>query len=453
VVIIIGGGITGLAAAFELTQRGVPFALLEASGRPGGLIVTEHVDGWVIDGGPDSMLAQKPAAIDLCRDVGLSRRLISTTPPRTAFVLKDHRLYPLPSPSILGIPTTAAGLARYHLLPGSARARMALEPLVPRRAFADESVAAFFRRRFGGTTVGLIAEPLLGGIHAGDVERLSMRSLFPRLVEAERKPGRVLMNLRGRAGHDSDGAFRSLRGGMGELVHALAAALPPGAMQLHSPAAAIRRTGAGWKVSHAGGGTDAAAVILAAPSHAVASLIAPVDAGAAQLCREVPYVSTASVALGWSRSDIPHTLSGSGFVVARRYCALRITACTWVSAKWEGRAPPGYALIRAFLGGFHDPAAAELTDDELIQTAAGDVSSVLGIRAAPLLARIFRWRNAGAQHNVGHRARIAGLLSRLRAHPGLFVAGSGFESIGIPDCVAHGRRAAAAAADYVTIGR
>jgi oxygen-dependent protoporphyrinogen oxidase len=165
----------------------------------------------------------------------------------------------------------------------------------------------------------------------------------------------------------------------------------------------------------------------------------------------VPYVSTASVALGWARADIPHPLEGSGFVVARRHNAMRITACTWVSSKWEERAPPRHALLRAFLGGSHDPAAATLGDDELIAAAVRDVSSALGIRTSPVLARVYRWRDAGAQHNVGHRARMAGLGARLRALPGLFVAGSGFDSIGIPDCVAQGRRAAAEAADYVRI--
>jgi oxygen-dependent protoporphyrinogen oxidase len=373
---------------------------------------------------------------------------MSTLPPRRAFVLKGRRLHTLPSPSILGIPTSASALVRYDLLSWPARLRVGIEPLVPSGGAADESVASFFRRRFGPATVRLIAEPLLGGIHAGDVERLSLPSLFPRLADAERTPGKVLRNLRGGA-PDPDGAFRSLRGGMGELVTALIAALPPDTLQLASPATDVGRAGAGWRVGVHGRRVDAQVIIFALPAPVVASLLHATDPAAAEFCRQVPYASTASVALGWRREEVPHPLDGSGFVVARKHSRLRITACTWVSSKWEGRAPAGHALIRAFLGGTHDPGAAELGEAEMIDTAVRDVSSVLGIRSRPSLARIFRWRNAGAQHNVGHRARMAALASRLQALPGLFVTGSGFDSIGIPDCVAHGRRTAAAAADYV----
>ena len=451
-IIIIGGGITGLAAAYELTRRQQPFVLLESSARAGGLILTEHVDGFTIEGGPDSILAQKPAAVRLCEELGLGARLIGTSPPRAAFVLKRGRLHALPSPSVLGIPTTAGAIASYDLLSWRARARVAIEPLVPPRLVADESVASFFRRRFGGATVDLIAEPLLGGIHAGDVERLSMPALFPRLVEAERKPGRVLRNLGGARTPDPEGAFRSLRGGMSELVTALVAALPSDSLRLSSPAARLERGATSWTVAAPGHVHGGQAVIFAAPAPAVAALIEPVDVAAAALCRQVPYVSTVSVALAWPRSAIAHPLEGSGFVVARRHNTMRMTACTWVSSKWESRAPAGHVLLRAFLGGAHDPGAIDLEENELIRMACHELSAVLGIRTAPLLTRVFRWRDAGAQHDVGHLARLNGLHERLRALPGLFVAGSGFDSIGIPDCVAHGRRAAAAAADYVRMG-
>ena len=192
-IVIIGAGITGLAAAYELTQRGAPFVVLESSHRAGGLILTEQIDGFTIDAGPDSMLVQKPAAIQLCNELGLGGRMISTNSPRTAFVLKDGHLFPLPSPSILGIPTTWSGLAGFDLLSPAGRARLALEPAVQRADPGDdESVASFFRRRFGDETVDLIAQPLVGGIHAGDVESLSIRSLFPRLAEAEARHGSVI---------------------------------------------------------------------------------------------------------------------------------------------------------------------------------------------------------------------------------------------------------------------
>jgi oxygen-dependent protoporphyrinogen oxidase len=311
-------------------------------------------------------------------------------------------------------------------------------------------VASFFRRRFGPATVDLIAEPLLGGIHAGDVEKLSMPSLFPRFTSAERQRGGVLRTVA--PPPSGDGLFRALRGGMAELVDAIVHRLPAGSLLLETPAAGMRRQRSGSLVSAGGEGFEAASVILAAPAYVAASLLRTVDDSAANVCATVPYVSTATVALGWARTDVEHPLAGSGFVVARRHNALRITACTWVSSKWESRAPSGKVLLRAFIGSVHDPHAANLTDAELSDIAVRDVSNVLGVSAPPLLTMVCRWRNAGAQHVVGHSARMSGLASRLHSLPGLFVAGSGFESIGIPDCVATGRRVAAAAADYVRMG-
>jgi oxygen-dependent protoporphyrinogen oxidase len=451
VIVIIGGGIAGLAAAYELSRRRQPFVLLEAGARAGGLILTEHVGGFTLDAGPDSILAQKPAAVQLCEELGLGPRLLRARPPRSAFVLKGDRLFPLPSPSVLGIPTTLSALMRYTLLPLSARLRLALEPFVPPGAANDESVGSFFRRRFGSQTVGLIAEPLLAGIHAGEIDHLSVHALYPRLVDAERHRGRVLRNIGNPSTADPDGPFRSLRGGMNELVDAIVSQIPPEAVRLETPAISIDRSGTSWIVAEPGGTHVAAGVIIAAPAHAAARLLAPLDAEAARLCGLVPYVSTASVALGYRRSHLGHPLEGSGFVVARRHSKARITACTWASSKWEARAPEHHALLRAFIGGAHDAAAAELRDDELIAMATGDLSPLLQIRGEPVVARVYRWRNAGAQHVVGHRARMTDLTARLRAQGGLFVTGSGFDSIGIPDCVAHARDVAAAAADYVTM--
>jgi oxygen-dependent protoporphyrinogen oxidase len=455
VIAVIGGGITGLAAAHELTRRQVSFVLLEASPRLGGLIRTDSVDGFTIEAGPDSVLAQKPPALDLFAELGLTPHVISTRPPRTAFVMKRGRLYPLPSPSALGIPTTLGGVARYRLLPASARARVALEPLVPARRAGDESVAGFFRRRFGGATVGLVAEPLLGVIHAGDVEALSMHSLFPRFVEAEVSHGSVLHAFRGASGSPAgDGLFRALSGGMSMLVAAIERRLSPERVRLGAPALAITRAPGDertWCVTTADQQILASAVIVAAPASAAATLLAGVDPHVSALCREVPYASTASIALAWRRGEIDHPLSGSGFVVARRHNSARITACTWVSSKWEGRAPEGMSLLRVFVGGVHDPQAIDLSDGELTEIAVRDMAPVLGIRTPPHLSRVSRWRAAGAQHNVGQLARMADIDTRLARNAGLFVAGSGFRSVGIPDCIADGRAAADAASTYVTI--
>jgi len=443
-VIVVGGGITGLTAAYELQRQGRRAIVLERSPRAGGLILTEQIDGCTIEGGPDSLLTSKPAALDLARELGLENRFQSVRPPGGAFVLRGRALYRLPRPSFLGIPQTWRALAGYSLLSPAARLRLAMEPLIPvRREEDDESIGSFFRRRFGAASVDLIAQPLLGGIHAGDIDTLSMRSLFPRLLDAERAHGSIRRSPVAPSAAVSP--FVSLRGGMITLVQALERQLDRGTVRVDAAVHAIERVGDRWRV----GDVEARALILASPAHAAAALLAPIDAGAAALCRQVPYVSTASVALAWPRTAIAHPLAGTGFVVARRHSDVRITACTWVSSKWEDRAPDGTALVRTFLGGAHDPDVVSLSDDALIAIVRADLERVLGIAGAPTLARVYRWPNAGAQHTVGHLSRVAEIERRLAAHGGLFVAGSGFRAVGIPDCVADARRAAAAAADYL----
>lgn len=448
-VLIIGGGITGLTAAYEVARLGRRPRLLEASARSGGLIFTDHADGFTIEAGPESVLVTKPAAIALARELGLEAEIQTVRPPGGAFVLRGRKLYPLPRPSILGIPQSWSALAQYSLLPPAARARLALERLVPpRRSREDESVGAFFRRRFGTATVDLIAQPLLGGIHAGDIETLSMRSLFPRLLDLERTHGSV---LRAPAVPSTGVAspFVTLRGGMSGLVEALDRQLGTDVVRHGARVDGIEATAAGWRA----GGEDGRVMILAIPAHTAASLLAPIDAEAARLCAEVPYVSTASVALAWPRAAIAHPLAGTGFVVARRHSDARITACTWVSSKWAHRAPEGSALLRVFLGGSHDPDVTSLPDEALVAAARTDLARILGITAEPTLARVYRWPNAGAQHLVGHLDRVETIERRLAAHGGLFVAGSGFRPVGIPDCVADARRVAGEAVAFLVRGR
>jgi oxygen-dependent protoporphyrinogen oxidase len=247
---------------------------------------------------------------------------------------------------------------------------------------------------------------------------------------------------------------------MDTLVQALEGRLAAGAIEHDARIESIERIAAGWRC----GSGEARAVILAVPAHAAASLLRSIDAAAADLCAQVPYVSTASVALAWPRTAIPHPLTGTGFVVARhpstgsgrsraqsrdRHSPVRITACTWVSSKWEHRAPEGSALLRVFLGGAHDPDVLSLDDEALVAAARTDLARVLGITTEPSLARVYRWPTAGAQHLVGHLSRVETIEQRLAVHGGLFVAGSGFRSVGIPDCVADARRVAGEAVAFV----
>ncbi len=447
-VAVIGGGIAGLAAAYELQLRGLDVRLLEASSRLGGVVRTDRFDGWVVDAGPDALLVQKPAAVDLCRELGLGDRLISTKLPRTAYVLRDGRLRPLVEGSFLGFPVGVGALARSSLFTWRGKLRMACEVAVPRAHEGDESIASFTRRRFGKEALDYLAEPLLAGIHAGDAERLSMQALFPRLADAERGAGSVLRSLRALHVRPSpQGAFVSLSGGLGELVDTLSLALRPGAVRLSTSVTELRRAGV-FTVKAQDAPVRAHAVILSVPAYAAAGLLRGVDTTLAALCDAVPYASTATVAVGYRRDQIRHPLDGSGFVVPRIEGS-PLLAATWVTSKWPGRAPDGYALLRGFLGGGRDPHRLDRTDEELIRVTRDALADTLGIEGDPVVTRLSRFPRQSPQYEVGHLQRVASIEERLASVPGLFLAGSGFRAIGIPDCIADGRGMAARAAAFV----
>ena len=442
---IVGGGVSGLAAAYELAGRDIPFVLLEASERVGGLVHTERVNGYIIEGGADSMLAQKRTALDLCAELGLSNQLIAAREPRTAFVLHRGRLHRLPSPSVFGLPMTLSGVLGYSLLSPLGRARLALEPVVRRQPTTDESIGAFFRRRFGRQAADRIAQPVLGGIHAGDIDTLSLRTLAPRLAAVEAR-GSVLRWLRRSVVIDPQGPFRTLASGMGQLVDTIRTTLPPDAVRVNCRVTRLRP---GWRLETTQGEVPCNGVIIAAPAYVAAEILADVDPEIAALCAQTAYVSTVAVALAFPRTAIRHRLNGSGFVVARKTNKLRITACTWASSKFDGRAPEGHVLLRAYLGGAHDPDAVNLSDEELVEVSLRNLSRVLSIKGNPEFARVFHWPMAGAQHDVGQAARVAAIQRRLALHHGLFVTGSGFRVTGVPDCIFDGRRTAITAMGQV----
>jgi oxygen-dependent protoporphyrinogen oxidase len=449
-VVVVGGGISGLAAAYELQRRGLSVRLVEASPRLGGVILTERVDGWVIDAGPDSMLVQKPAAIELCRELGIEDRLIPTLPPRTASVLRNGRLHPIVEGSFLGFPITARALAGSSLFSLLGKARMACELLVPpRQAETDESVADFVGRRFGREAVAYLAEPLLAGIHAGDVTRLSVRALFPRLVEAERTAGSVLRSLRGRRTAPSPrGAFVSFPGGVGVLVEALTTGLDRVRITTSSPVTRIVGSSP-FMIETAAERIAGRALVLAVPAYAAAALLRALDVELAARCEEVPYASTATVAFGFRRDQVQLPLQGSGFVVPKAE-SRALLAATWTSSKWPGRAPEGHVLMRGFLGGGRDPGRLEENDDALRALALDELARTAGIVGPPVLSRLYRWTRQSPQFEVGHLERVAAIEARLRHLPGVFVTGSGFRAIGIPDCIADGRAAGADAAAFLT---
>jgi protoporphyrinogen/coproporphyrinogen III oxidase len=451
-VLIVGGGIAGLATAYELSRRGTPFVLLEGRDRPGGVILSEEIDGLVIDGGPDSLLVQKPEGIRLCEQLGLSDRLVPTKPPRLSFIQRAGRLHALPEGSVLGIPTKWRPFLETSLFSWAGKVRMGMELFVPpKRDGEDESIGAFMTRRFGQEATDYLAEPLLAGIHAGDVNRLSLRSMFPRFAETEQKQGSLLRAFRHqpRPPAAADGAFRSLPGGLSELIRALAKALPAGSLRLSTTAQSVSFDGTTFTVfTNAGDRFPARALVLAAPAYVTTDLVTAIDPELSRLCSEVRYMSAATVAFAFRRDQIAHPLHGSGFVVPRVE-KTGIMAASWLSSKWPHRAPEGTVLMRAFLGGARDPEVLDRTDAEMATAALAALGPLLGISGAPFLTRTYRWNRANAQHEVGHAARMTRIGQSLARHPGLFLTGSGFRGVGIPDCVADGRTTAAQVSQWL----
>ena len=452
---VVGAGIAGLSAAYDLGARGTALRVLESAPRPGGVVQTERFGDWVIDRGPDSLLLQKPAAVELCTELGLAGQLVSTLQPRTAYILRDGRLHPLAEGSFLGFPLSVRALAASSLFTPLGKARMAAEVLVPRRDWQDEddeSIGAFVTRRFGREAADYLAEPLLAGIHAGDVDDLSVRVLFPRLVETERQHGSLLRGFRSlRPTPSARGAFASLTGGLGTMVEALVSRLPPGALVSDARVTAIRRDDnrRGYVVSSTGGTWRARAVVLAVPAYEAAALVFELDGQLAAACSAIRYASTATVALGYRADQVAHPLRGTGFVVPRAEGSA-LLAATWVTSKWPGRAPAGHVLLRAFFGGGRDPDRLDRHDDaELVALAREELGAILGTTGDPAIVRTTRWVRQSPQYSVGHARRLAAIERRLQEHPDLFGTGSGFGAIGVPDCISHGRRVASTVTSFL----
>lgn len=452
-VVVVGAGIAGLATAYELSRHGVSFVVLERASRAGGVILSEDVDGFTIDGGPDALLIQKPDGIVLCQEIGLGDRLVPTNLPRLAFVQRGGRLHALPAASVLGIPTRIGPFVRTGLFSWPGKLRMGAELFVPPRSEGgDESIGAFMRRRFGAEATDYLAEPLLAGIHAGDVDRLSLHALFPRFAEAERKHGSLLRAFRTAAKASAErpeGAFKSLPGGLSEMVRALVQTI--GDSNVRTGTAVTGIVGRGPYVVTTGSreSIDAHAVVVATPAYVTAELLRDRDPGLASRCRDIPYASAATVALGFRRDAVSHPLNGSGFVVPRTE-GTGILAGSWLSSKWPSRAPDGRVLMRTFLGGARDPRAMEASNAELVVRSLAALRPLLGINGDPTFTRVYRWERANAQHEVGHLERVAAIDRALARHAGLFVTGSGFRGVGIPDCVADGRRTARQVAEWLS---
>lgn len=447
-VVVVGGGISGLAAARELCRRGLQVRVLEREPRCGGVIQTDRLGDCLVDTGPDTLLGHKPAALTLCRELGLDDDLVAPFSPRTTWLLKGGVLRGLPESSLLGVPTNWASMLGTRAFTWRGKLRMGIEAILPRSSRdTDESIASFIGRRFGREAVASLAAPLLAGIHRGDATRLSMRALFPTLLAAENRHGSVLRSLRRTPAGGRMGSM-SLRGGLGQLVERLEQSLPPDVVVT---GAAVRSVdGSGPFVITLGEyeRISAAAVLFATPPPVTARLAEPLDVDLAALCGSIELAPSLSAALVYEKGAVGRALRGWGFVVAAGENR-RLVSASWLSSKWPYRAPDHVVLIRAAFKPMAALSPNHPPDGTLIAWADDELRACLDIKAPPIAARVYRRLQAVPQLTVGHLDRMAAIDDRLCRLPGVFVSAAGFRGVGIADCVTDAQAVARVAADWI----
>ncbi len=455
-VVVIGGGVSGLAAARRLLQQEPQprVTLIESDTQFGGKIRTERVDDFVIEGGPDSFLSGKPRGVGLATELGLGDSLIGVTPQQhRAFILFRDAFYPIPEGLTGLVPTKLGPVARSGLLSLRGKARLALDYVLPTHDAADEALGAFVRRRLGDEAWERLVEPLMAGIYAADGDQLSLAATFPQLQAAEREYGGLIKGVvaaRQSAPAPSGPArppFLTPAGGLGTLVETLAD-------QLLRDGALLRRGTRALAVDQAApGGTYevaldgeaplwADAVILATPAHVTSELIGGLDPALSRDLADIPHASTAIVTLAYRSGQIARPLTGHGYV-APRVVGGPVLACTWSSRKWSGRAPDGWDLLRIFLGrSGNGEALLEFDDGTLLALAQEEVGTRLGASGSPALGRVQRWPHGMPQYILGHPERVARVEAAFVDHAGLELAGNALRGVGVPDVIRSGEDAA-----------
>jgi oxygen-dependent protoporphyrinogen oxidase len=458
---IVGGGIAGLSAAYDLrearqTGARIEFHLYEASSRLGGVISSSKVNGTVLEFGPDSFLSEKPAALQLCRELGLEVDLIgSNDSARKTYILVDNKLVPLPDGLMFLVPTRMRAMARSKLFSMGTKVRMALETFrPPSRNRGDESVASLIARHYGQQAVDRLADPLLSGIYGGDATQLSAQAVLPKLVEMESRYGsltrgtleearkrRIAAADMGPAGRVPRATFTTLRGGMQQLTDRLAVLLEGWRVHLETPVLSIERGPTGWSIRSRSGEQEYDSVIFAIPAWACAPLLTPVDATLGAELGKIPYTSSITVNLIYDQTSLGRLPEGFGFLVPAAE-QRNLLALTFAHRKFLGRTAGGKAVLRAFLGGAGKDALLDEPDAAIEAMVRSDLRDILHVNHEPELVQIRRWPRAMAQYAVGHKDRQRKIQERLATLPGLHLVGNAYDGIGISDCIRLGRQAA-----------
>jgi oxygen-dependent protoporphyrinogen oxidase len=444
---VVGGGITGLAAARTLALAGAEVTVVEPD-RLGGKLQTTSFDGGLLDEAADAFLARVPEAVDLCRDLGIDGELVSPAA-RRAHVWSRGALRLLPEAQVLGVPTDLDELAASGIVSAEAVERARLDLTTPMDALPDDvAIGAFLRDRLGDEVTERVVDPLVGGINAGDTDHLSLAATVPQLDAAARSGASSLVEAcraqRAAVADPAAPVFFAPRGGMGALASALVADLGArGTTFVSDAVSSVDREGTAWRVNLANGSALAVeGVVITTPAGEAARLVGSEAAGAAALLTEIPYASVALVAVAVERGAIDRELDGSGYLVPRVE-GRTITACSWTTAKWPHLAGDGTVWLRASVGRDGQAEALALDDEALLARVLDDLRATMALRGAPTEARISRWPASFPQYRVGHLDRVAAIEADLAASaPGLEVAGAALRGLGVPACIRQGTAAA-----------
>jgi oxygen-dependent protoporphyrinogen oxidase len=444
-VVIVGGGISGLAAAYDLNRAGVDSVVFEKQPRVGGVIQTQTQDGCVLERGPDSFLSAKPEALALIKELGFQNEVIgSNDHQRTTYILRHGRLVKLPEGVMMIVPSKAMPIVTSRLLGWGTKIKMALEllrrPPVQGRNAPDRSIADFVIDHFGEETLDYLAEPLLSGVYGGDPRHLSMASVMPRFLQMEAQYGslgRAVMTSASQPRASGGPLFQTLKSGLQSLIDALS----PRLNVQHAEVDTVERTAGGFGIRAGGSWTYANQVILACPAWSASGLVETLDAQLAGLLSGIAYSSSVILSMIFNASSFDGMQAGFGFLipkVERR----RLAAATFVATKFPNRAPQDRIVLRCFFGGIGDEGVLNESDESLLALARDELQGILGLTAAPVFHSVSRWPRAMAQYNVGHAARLREIHERAAGIPGLHLAGNAYEGIGISDCIRTGRAAA-----------
>ena len=455
---VIGGGIAGLSAALTLQEAGCRVTVIEASQRLGGKIRTDHVDGFVIEAGPDSILSYKPAGLSLMKRLGILDRVVNTREDgQGTFILHRGKLQPLPEGMTALVPVNIRSVAATKLLSPAGKLRLALEYFLPaRREKTDESVGSFVRRRLGDDFYRNLAEPLLSGIYAGDADQLSLHATFPRLRQTERQHGGMIRGALAGRRRETPAAsnaptwstFISLEGGLADIIAGIQTALAGADIRKGTRAASLHSDGTGYQIElDTGEALDVDALVLATPAWATAGFVRAIAPALASELHGIEYVSTATVSLAYNAEDSRDKV-GRGFVIPRSERRL-LTAVTWSSSKFANRAPQQSALVRGYVGRANDQESLNQSDEDLVIAVRQELAELAGIDSEPLFTRVYRWPRALPQYNLGHPERVARIEALTAELQGLALTGAGYRGVGIPDCIDDGIRQANRIIDHL----